>query len=195
MTPQELRQWLLAHAEHIFSFTDYEVALSSEEDLQSILEEDWFRVESWNEPGYRFVPLGQNGTGGEVALWVRANDARPSPIVFFGPGGGTGVLAPSPDAWPKALAYGPSIVEYDSDFDANTSRLSVEANPRIGSDADPARRAAAGRGLAAYRRATIERFGALPPFDELVTVDPADRREFGAWIASVRARAEEQERK
>lgn len=184
MTPDELIEWVLAHAAHLFAFTDYETTLSSEEDLRAVLGESWFRDADWNEPGYRFLHLGHDGTGGEVALWLRPGDERPPPVVFFGSEGGTGVLAPTPDAWAKALAYGPAIVEY-ADVETATSRLSIEENECLAADADPARKAEAEKHLDAYRRATIARFGPLPPFDELVAVDDADHRELHAWVAGV----------
>lgn len=184
MTPDELTEWLREHAAQIFAFTDYEIALSSEEDLRAVLGESWFRDADWNEPGYRFLHLGHDGTGGEVALWLRPGDERSPPVVFFGSEGGTGVLAPSPDAWVKALAYGPAILEY-ADVETATSRLSIEENEYLAADADPAQKTEAEEHLDAYRRATIARFGSLPPFDELVAVDEADQRELKEWVTAV----------
>ncbi len=191
MTPDDLQAWLRANTDHIFGFTDYEVALGSVEDLHGMLG-DWFRDETWNTPGYRFVPLGQDGTGGAVALWFRPGVEGPPPVVFFGSEGGCGVLAASPENWAKVLAHGPRIVEY-ADPDTATSALSREANWVLASDAEPERRDRARAHLEAYRRAVLERFGSLESFDHLAAVSAADQHELRTWVEGVVERASARE--
>lgn len=184
MTPDQLKQWLLAHADDISGFTDYEIEIISDAELHSDLGESWFRDEGWNEPGYRFVHLGQDGTGGLVTLWFRPDSDTPPPVVFFGSEGGCGVVAASPEAWAKVLAHGPMLVEF-AEVDTETSAMSLEENWYLADDAAPEHRAEAQARLQAYRTATVERFGSLEPFDDLAAVDASDQVELKTWVEGV----------
>ena len=150
LNAQQLQGWLLEHADDISQFTDYEIAFSAEDVLRTNLGLRWFRDQGWNEPGYRFVSLGQDGTGGEVALWFSPRRPNDAPVVFFGSEGGAGVLTASPLAFAKALVYGPMLQEYEKgDLDA-PSRLSLQDNWFLSGN-DPTEVAAATDALARYR--------------------------------------------
>jgi hypothetical protein len=191
MHPEELQAWLAEHAAQVFEFTDYEIAFSAEDVLGENLERYWFRDPLWNQPGYRFVSLGQDGTGGEVALWLRPHQDK-APVVFFGSEGGSGVLTASPLAFAQALAYAPLLQEYEKgDLDA-PSRLSLEHNWRLSGD-DHEQTEAAKDALARYRLATEMRLGQLPPFESLISIPPTMQAEFRDWVTSIQRRASERD--
>lgn len=185
MNGEELQKWLAEHADEISAFTEYEAIPGTEET-------SWFRDPRWNEPGYRFLSLGQDGTGGEFALWFRVQESSASGVVFFGSEGGSGVLAPSARAFAQALAYAPVIVECArGDLEA-PSRLGREDNWYFSGE-EPARTAAAERALTNYRTAVEERFGRLPPFEELTAVSRDLQDEFRAWTRAVQGRVGERD--
>jgi hypothetical protein len=192
MNAEDLQAWLLEHAADISAFTDYEIELNAEESLRQNLERHWFRDPRWNKPGYAFISLGHDGTGGEVALWSRPRETDATPVVFFGSEGGAGVLTTSPRAFAQALAYGPLVQEYEKGNLDAPSRLSLEANWLL-SDGDPEQVEVAKNALARYRLATEERLGHLPLFETLVTIPPSVQAEFRNWVTTVQDRASERE--
>lgn len=192
MDCRELEEWLVNHADEILRFTDYEVTPSSDENLDESLGQTWFRDDDWNQPGYRFILLGHDGTGGTVAAWLRPQHPETTSVVFFGSEGGAGVLTSSALAFAQALAHGPLIEEYQKpDLDA-PSRLSLEDNWYFSHD-DPEWVAEATEALANYRRSTEARFGVLPSFEALVEVPVALQAEFRTWVCTIQARASERD--
>ena len=191
MSSEQLQQWLREHADDISAFMDFEIAMSDESDLHETLELRWFRDRDWNPAGYRFVLLGQDGTGGRVALWPVAGRSW-TPIVFFGSEGGSGVLAPSPSDFAQALAHAPWIEEYPDEELQEPARLSSEGNWILTSD-EPDEAEEAAKALARYRVATEARFGPLPPFERLVDVPAAIQREFRDWVTSTQKRVQDRE--
>ena len=137
--------------------------------------------------------LGANGTGGEVALWIRPDSEGPPPVAFLGRMEGRArafarSLGEGPRIWP--VHRRPRRRSHEGFQALDRKELHFDA------DADPEQRTDAEEHLAAYQQATKERFGSLPPFDELVRVDPALHREFDGWVAEVLERvfAREDER-
>jgi hypothetical protein len=176
----ELRTWLQEHVHEITAFMDYQpTTLSSDRDFAHTLREHWFQTRRWNRPRYRFVHLGHDGLGGEVAAWVRPGSKEPPPIVFFGSEWGHGVLALTPKAWAQALAYAPSIVECGA-----PSRLDAEGNWYFDDDV-PDFAAKATTAVETYREAVISHFGELPSLEALADGLEPLNEEFLAWIASV----------
>lgn len=191
MDVDQLQQWLLEHAENISAFTEFEVQLGTESDLQTNLQDYWFRDPQWNEPGYRFIPLGQDGTGGEVAVWLAPLRPHASPVVFFGSEGGAGVVAASPLDFVRALAYGPAFLEYAGSL-TEPSCLSLSENWFL-SDDDAEQSGVANAALARYRVATQHRFGELPCFEALSNIPVSMQSEFRAWVVAVQARVSERD--
>jgi hypothetical protein len=192
VSPEELQGWLLERAAEISAFTDYEITFSSEADLREKLGRYWFRDPDWNEAGYRFVSLGQDGGGSEVALWLGPRQSNAAPVVFFGSEGGSGVVSASPSAFVQALAYAPLLQEYrKGDLDA-PSRLSLEDNWFLSGE-DPEQTSAANGALARYRQSTEERFGQLPPFERLIDVPPTVQAEFREWVIGTQTRVSARE--
>jgi hypothetical protein len=191
--PVFLQRWVEAHCDEIRRFMEYEATISTEADLADVLGDSWFRDEDWNSAGYRFVALGEESTGGIVALWIRREHPGPHPVVFFGGEGGSGVLCPSPLAWALVLTYAPAIVEYpSSDLDA-PSTLSLTENWMLDEDLDPEQAAEAQNALAKYRKHAQELLGKAPPFEALSTVASADVEEFGQWVSANQQRVDARE--
>jgi hypothetical protein len=171
MSPDELRAWLTEHIGEIFRFMDYEPTLDSEDELATTLGY-WFAGDAWKAAGYRFVHLGIDGTGSQIAAWIRPQ-ATQIPVVLFGSEGGAGVLAASCEDWAKCIAYAPYIEEYPNDED---DRLWI---PEDEDDAD------AKAAQQAYKKAVEKRFGVLPPFEDLIAdIDDLDE-EFVTWVESL----------
>ena len=192
MNAEEIQDWLLEHARDISAFTDYEIEFNAEASLRLILERHWFRDPEWNEPGYAFISLGHDGSGGEVAVWLRPRETDATPVVFFGSEGGAGVLTTSPLALAQALAYGPLVHEYEKGNLDAPSRLSLEDNWCL-SDGGPEQVEVARNALARYRLATEERLGPLPPFESLIAIPPAMQAELRNWVTTVQDRASARE--
>ena len=109
MTGDDVRAFL--ESSRVHEFVDFEPSTEDEASWHETLEKYWFRSPDWNPKGYRFVPVGQDGTGGVFAIWLCAGHVD-RPVVFFGSEGGHGVLAPSPEAFLALLAAAPEIEEY-----------------------------------------------------------------------------------
>ena len=188
MTPESLRSWLLQHADLIDAFTDFRPHDTDESVLRDVLEFAWFRDPQWNEPGYCFLPLGADGTGGEAAVWLPQHNRTSAPVVFFGSEGGSGILAPSPGAFAQALAHGPIIEEYHTGSFDLPSYLSPSGNWLLSTDA-PDQATQAREALASYRLATEHHFGELPSLDVLTAVPSALQEQFSGWVRQVVSRA------
>ena len=187
MNAQQLRHWLLQRAEEIRRFTDYEIGFDPDQVLLTNLGTSWFGDSGWNEPGYRFTSLGQDGSGGMIAVWLAPQRPDTEPIVFFGSEGGAGVIAESPMRFAQALAYAPVLLEYEKgDLDA-PSRLSREDNWFLQRE-DHKKVFEAREALSRYRRSTEEQLGPLPAFETLVTVAGALQSEFREWVTTVQKR-------
>ena len=189
MTLDELITWLEEHVQSIFRFTDYEVTRESEAELADILGTYWFRApDTWNQPGYRFVHLGHDGTGGHVAAWIRPGAEEPPPVVFFGSEGGRGVLALTPQRFASALAHGAMIVEYpglgDDDDDA-PARLEPDSWMLDPDEVDAEAASEASAALDAYRSAHDARFGPPAPLEDLTAGLDALNAEFCGWVRGV----------
>lgn len=190
MNIQQLQDWLLEHADDIHRFTDYEIKFASDDVMRTNLELHWFSDRDWSEPGYRFVSLGQDGTGGEVAAWLSPRRPDDAPIVFFGSEGGAGVVAASPLAFAQALAYGPILQEYEKDDLDAPSRLSLEGNWFLSGN-DAGQVAAAKDALGRYRQSAEERLRPVPPFESLVKIPQTVQSEFHDWVTATQARVAE----
>ena len=180
LTPADLRQWLTDHIDEIYAFmrADYEPTLASEDDLTTILGTYGFRDEHWNRPGYRFVHLGHDACGGEVAAWIRpGHEHSEPPVVFFGSEGGHGVLAATLTRWALLLAHAPEIHEYPVPSVVGPVTDSSQKD-------DPETLAAEAKALAAYRQAALGRFGQIPEMDVLTSDVDALNAEFTAWVSS-----------
>lgn len=184
MDAEQLQQWLLGHAADIFDFTDLEISYCAEDALHQNLELYWFRDPEWNQPGYRFLSLGRDGTGGEVAIWLAPSRPDAAPVVFFGSEGGAGVLTESPLAFAMALTYAPLILEYEKGNLDAPSRLSTEDNWFLSGD-DLEQRGRASEALARYRRSSDGRLGRVPAFENLISVPPTMQSEFLDWVRSI----------
>lgn len=194
MNAVELQKWLSEHADEIFAFTDYEAIMGFQGDLCENLETCWFRDPCWNEPGYRFLPLGQDGSGGDVAIWLSPRPGNESCVVFFGSEGGRGVLTDSALAFAQALAYAPVITEYAKATLDAPSYLSIEDNWYFSGEI-PDQAATARTAITTYRRAVEERFGPLPPFETLATVSADLQAEFCAWVSAVQERVADRDQR
>lgn len=193
MAPAELQDWLVAQAEDIRCFTDFEPEDTSEHELAHRLEAYWFRDAGWNQPRYHFVPLGHDGSGGQFALWTPSRAGATPCVVFFGSEGGRGVLAPSSIAFLQALGHGAMTVEYDRRNLHAPSRLATEDNWLL-SDEDVEKAASAREALLRYRAALEAVFGPLPPFAAVTTVPPGVQTEFCDWVDVTCRRVAEQDK-
>jgi len=177
MTVDELRNWLEEHIDEIFAFMDYEATLRDDEEMMRDLGKYWFDgKENWNPSNYRFVHLGHDGTGSDVAAWIRPGVDGPPPIVVFGSEGGTGVLTTSPLAWAQIVAHGVELDTY-----SEPACVGKEEDH----DRDEEEEAEAQAGLTAYRKAVEARFGALPTLETLTSGLDELNAVFNGWIAGV----------
>ena len=170
MSVEELQAWLTGRIGDITGFMDYESADYGEEGLADTLD-SWFDTPRWRGPGHRFHHLGIDGTGSQVAAWVRAGSAadEPAPVVFFGSEGELSVLARRPLDWAFLLAHAPAL------WDMSAPMLSLRE------DEDERSKAA----LASYREGVENTFGAIPTFESLRDgVAPLDA-ELLAWVDGV----------
>jgi alkanesulfonate monooxygenase SsuD/methylene tetrahydromethanopterin reductase-like flavin-dependent oxidoreductase (luciferase family) len=173
MEAQDLQRWLEDHVQEIFQFMDYEATIESDEQLAVTLGY-WLGDENWREQtDHRFVHLGIDGTGSQVAAWMRPEEDGPPPIVFFGSEGGVGVLTATPLNWALLIAHAPWLNEYPSDG-GPARAVALDDVDDDGAEA-----------LADYRDAVTERFGELPSFDDL-TSDIDDLNEaFEQWVSDI----------
>jgi hypothetical protein len=172
MDEKQLVAWLWQHEDLVPRLMEFEVTRPTEDGFTAALRQGnrpgdpgW---DEWNRPRYRFVHLGQDGSGGLFGVWLRPDADPPHPVIFFGSEGGHGVLASSPERWAQLVAYAPTVEEYPTPS---------SSKPGTAPDAD----------LAAYRSAVEARLGPLPPFTALVNdLDPLNDV-FTRWIRQVDA--------
>ncbi len=175
-----LRTFLEEHAHTIFAFMDYEPTLESEQALARTLG-FWFRDDGWAATGHRFVHLGIDGTGGQIAAWIRPGAEPPYPIVLFGSEGGRGVLAATPADWVRVIAHAPFIDDYVHPATATTYSAMLDENEH-----SPEQVARAQHHLDIYRDAVEDLLGALPPLEQLIDGLDELNREFSAWMNGCR---------
>lgn len=179
MEDRKLIDLLRHHTATIWQFMEFEVTVASDADLAELLGGAWFDDSEWNEPGYRFSPVGQDGCGGQFAVWIRPEAPAPHPVVFFGSEGEHGVLTASLEAWVQAIAYGPGL-----SYRTEPVSLKVDENWKL-EERPPAHEA-----LAGYRRAVEAELGPVPGLDALTSDIDALNAEFCAWVAKVSERRE-----
>ena len=172
MTVEELQSWLEDHIDQIFSFMDYEPTIESDEDLADTLRY-WFDREDWND-GQKFVHLGIDGMGSQIAAWLRPAP-QSSPVVYFGSEGGRGVLVRSTKDWAQMLAYAPYIDEYPGD-DEPACLVEREDDDDLDDEAQEA--------LADYRAAVTAKFGGLSDFSTLTSGLEELNDQFTTWVES-----------
>lgn len=172
MRPDDLRDHLTEHVHDIHAFMDHEATLMSDDEFAHLLAH-WFANPAFDARGHRFVHLGHDGSGSHFAAWLRP-DADDVPVVLFGSEGGTGVLADTIDRWPHILAHAPWISEgHDEPSHVTSLPSSLLEEDEHAEEA-----------LKAYREATAEQFGPLPPLEALLTgLDPLDDA-FQSWVQS-----------
>ena len=177
MDIKEIRAWLKEHAGDIFSITEFE---SNNEELdRSTWFEQWLGGRDYNDEGYRFTSIGQDGTGGQFAIWTRLRAVEPHPLVFFGSEGGHGVIAKSARDWLLMIAHGVGVDEYGPDN--GPTAVGPKLNYYFAPDYDDLE--AAQGALSRYRKATVARFGDLPSFDELAAGRDELNAELRRWVA------------
>lgn len=176
MDAKELQDWVQEHVDSIATFMDYEATVDDEEEFYDTLRY-WFDNESWND-GQTFVHLGIDGTGSQFAVWIRPDAEPPHPVVFFGSEGSAGVLAASPEDFAMALAHGPGIDEYGSDYASF-----VEENYML-TDDEPEFIEEAEAALAEYREAVVDRLKSYGALDEITSGLEGLNEEFDEWVQS-----------
>jgi len=158
---ETLRAWLCENEEDISQFFELEEA--DEELTRDDFFQYWFGGPDYKDEGYRFVAIAKDGSGGAFAVWLRpADNSESAPLVFFGSEGGRCVVAKSAADFPLILAHGPG----------EPPELSLEDG------GDPDGKEALDR----YREAVTQKFGDLPPYDQLRAGRDALETEFTAWI-------------
>lgn len=172
----DLRALLEEHAHTIFAFMDYEPTLATDDHLAATLG-FWFGSPRWAETGHRFVHLGSDGTGGQIAAWIRPGAQPPHPVVLFGSEGGRGVLAASPADWARIVAHASFIDDYDTPASATPYRAYLDEKQYSPEDVARAR-----LHLDAYRAAVEDRFGSIPPLEELIDELEDLNAVFLAWV-------------
>ncbi len=175
-----LRALLEQHTHTIFAFMDYEPTLRSERDLTATLG-FWFRSSDLAHTGHRFVSLGSDGTGGQIAAWLRPGVPPPYPVVLFGSEGGLGVLAASPADWARVVAHAPFIDDY-----VEPARATSYAAYLDESQNSPESVARAQWKLDSYRDAVEELLGPVPALEELIEGLEELNAEFRVWVEGCR---------
>lgn len=163
MTIDDLRAWLEKYIDDICSFMDYEPSLDSERELRKTLGY-WFDDKQVDLGGHRFVHLGIDGTGSQLAAWIRPGAEGPPPVVIFGSEGESGVLVASPRDWALAIAHCPFF-----DTEEEPARLSVEGCE------DP-------KALGKYQTAVERKLGEIPDLEELTEGLEDLNAELEAWM-------------
>ncbi len=175
MDEAALQAWLTAHIGDLMMFLDYEASIDDERLTDTL--QSWFGGTRWHESGHRFIHLGQDGSGGQFAVWVRPGASAPHPVVVLGSEGGRGVLVGSPTAWAQVLAHGVSIDDYNEPAVLHAGKA-WSLSDGVGED----ERAEAQEALATYRAAVETELGPLPPFEELTAGLDSVNDEFGAFV-------------
>lgn len=184
MTLDELVAWLDTHVDDLMTFMDYEVTRRPEDVLLDNMKTYWLAAgDDFNAAGHRFIHLGHDGTGGDVVAWLRCGTGAPV-IGFFGSEGGVGVFTTTPLRWAQVLAYGPGFDEYPGAEMDGPAVLERENWMLDADEVDAEDFADATAAQARYRAAVEDRFGPLPPFEDLVSGVEALGAELQAWARS-----------
>ncbi len=180
MNVEQLRSWLEEQCDLIFGAMDYEPSLYDEDDLADTLNY-WFNTPNWREGGHRFIHLGIDGTGSQIAAWVRPghepDDA--TPVVFFGSEGDCTVLAANPLDWAFTIAYAPGFWEPFDEMDGLQEEEEDDYYEDVGDEERPSRR------LARYREVVSNAHGEVPSFADLRGRASVFQEEFTTWIDGV----------
>jgi hypothetical protein len=158
---------------------DYEPSIYDEDDLADTLNY-WFDTPSWRDGGHRFLHLGIDGTGSQVAAWVRPGhepDAT-TPVVFFGSEGERTVLAASPLDWAFMIAHAPGLW---GSFEPMAS-LREDEEDEFYEDEDEERPSQL---LARYHELVENTHGEVPSFEELRGRASVLDEEFVTWVDGV----------
>ena len=178
MTVDDLREWIETHTDDIFNILEFE---PDDETLDhGGYFQYWLGGPSFDDAGYKFESIGQDGSGGKFAVWSRPNTEEPSPLVFFGSEGGHGVVANDFRSWPLMIAHGVGVSEYGDD--SGPTAVHPSLNEYFDPDYEDIAEAKAA--LERYRKAAIAEFGELPDFDTLAAGREQPNAELRAWIAS-----------
>lgn len=167
MNIEELRRWLDKHTDDLCEILDFEP------DDEVLDYDGYFKYwlgddKTFDDAGYEFEAVAQDGTGGKFVLWSSLKFGT-SPLVFFGSEGGHGVLTKDFQHLPLILAHGVFISEY-GDGDGPTS-------VQVDDDAQSKQE------LVRYRAATVAEFGELPPLDSMIGGCDLLNEELRDWIA------------
>jgi len=171
MTPEQLQAWVQTHVDDLFRFIDYEATVDDDEFKDTM--GAWLDNESWASDD-RFVHLGIDGTGSQLAVWIRAQDEQ-RPVVFFGSEGGLGVLTATPEAFALALAHAPYFESFEE-----PARLDRQEDPLADKDDDEREEASAA--LDRYRAAVHKHLGEPPALPELTKGLDALNGELLEWV-------------
>lgn len=171
MNPEQLQAWVQTHIDDLFRFMDYEPTVDDEELVDTL--GSWLDNDGWASDD-RFVHLGIDGTGSQVAVWVRAQDEQ-RPVVFFGSEGGLGVLTATPEAFALALAHAPYFEAFEE-----PARLEGQDDPLA--DKDDEEREEVRAALERYRAAVRKDLGEAPALSELTAGLDELNRELREWV-------------
>jgi hypothetical protein len=107
-TPNELRMIIQEYSHLLNMFSDCEPTEETEDELADRLD-IILNGPGWRKHNMRFIPVADDGTGGQFAVWVKPDS---NPVVFFGSEGEYGMVAASPIAFIEWLSHCPG---YESD--------------------------------------------------------------------------------
>ena len=123
--------------------------------------------------GETFYHLAHDGAGGVFLLWPRSSDpSQPPAVVYITSDGGYGVVTKSFLEFPHILAHGvsfspysdpPSVQPWHRELNSNFHKKKFEV-------------------LLQFEETTVERFGPLPPLEELASGRNEMNTEFRDWV-------------
>ena len=180
MNVEQLRAWLEEHCNLIFSMMDYEPTLEDEDELADTLNY-WFDTPAWRDTGHRFIHLGIDGTGSQLAAWVRPGHEpdEATPVVVFGSEGDRTVLAANPLDWAFMVAHAPAFWEPFDEMDGLREDEEDEYYEDVGDEERPSRH------LARYREVVENTHGEVPSFEELRGRASVFQEAFATWMDGV----------
>ena len=170
-----LRAWLGGRTMTIVKFQDYETTFDRAFDFSG-----WLHSDDDDERCDALSDLGLTGDGSRVVAWHRAMGA--DAVLYFGSGGGQGVLAASLTDWVAAIALGIQFGGFPGDacYLANEPSYKFEIYDEefMESDQDPK------KAQALFRHDAVRRFGPLSSFDAIVSEARKLNEEFAAFVAA-----------
>lgn len=168
---QKLRAWIAEHQEDIWAFYDCEFVVQEELTPDTFF---YWWIDSYVDVGYRFFAIGTDGSGGQLAVWIRPNQKGPPPLVFFGSEGEREVITDCAWNFPLLLAHAripvPSGPAWKNTYLHDTDPRDAEYQKR------------AKESFARYRKAVAARFGKIPSWEELRGDVDELTVEFEAWL-------------